>query len=406
MREIFQKVFQNFLAKIGSILIALLVWIYVGSGLAQIDTFPGKIPLDFQNTPYGLVPVAEIEGVSLKIVASSNVWKALNAHSFSAVIDLSGYTEGTYELPIKVTSNLADVQIVQINPAKALVRLEKISTKEVPVVLQVAGKPADGFVVGDWKLKPERVKISGASSQIAKILEATAKITLSGEKDNLQRILEVMALDSSGNQIRNLTFSPQEVEAQIPLVQASSAKTVGIKVVTTGQVADGFWVSGIETQPPQVAMTASAMLIGQISFIETRPINIAGLAATEETTTTLNPAVGVTVLDNVPVVKVKIIISPITSSRQFQIGFTWKNLNPNLKVVSTEPTAVTLVLTGSTYDLSRLSTKDILINVDLGAFWQPGAYSVDISRSHVVTPAGIAFSSVVPSAINVRLENR
>jgi len=76
-----------------------------------------------------------------------------------------------------------------------------------------------------------------------------------------------------------------------------------------------------------------------------------------------------------------------------------------LKVASVDPEVVTLVLTGSTYDLSQVAVKDIAINVDLGSFSQAGVHSVDISRSNISLPNGISFSSVVPSAINVRLEN-
>lgn len=403
--NLFQKIFQNFPAKIGSILIAILIWIYVGSGLAQIDTFPGKIPIDFKNTSPGLVAVTDTNSVSLKIVAAANLWKNLNIESFSASVDLSGFSEGTYELPIRVNSNVSNVQIVESDPAKILVRLEKIVEKEVPIVLQVEGKAATGFVVGDWKLKPDRVKVSGANSELAKILEATAKLTLAGEKDDLQRILKVVALDSTGNELRNLSFQPTEVEAQVPLVQASSAKTVGIKVVTTGQPADGFWVSGIETQPPQVAITASSSLINEISFIQTKEININGLSTTKEFTVMLQPVVGVNVLDDISLIKAKIVISPITSTRQFQTGFNWKNLNSNIKVASTDPSFVTLVLAGSTYDLSQLKTKDVAINIDLAAYSQSGTYSIDISRSNVSLPSGISFSSVVPSVINVKLEN-
>lgn len=405
MKNIFGKIFQNIPAKIASILIAVIIWIYVGSGLAQVGSFPGQIPIQYKNVPKGLVAVSDTENVSVKIVAAANLWRNLDPGSFSATIDFSGFSEGTYDMPIKVTNNSSDIHIVEVNPSKIIVRLEKITEKEIPVVLQVEGKAAPGLVVGDWKLKPDRVKVSGASSVLNKILEATAKVTLNGEKDNLQRVVSVVALDASGNKINNLNFTPSEVEAQIPLVQSSSAKTVGVKVVTTGQPAAGLWVSGIETQPSSIAVTASASLINDISFVNTKEINIAGISETKEFTTTLNPQVGVTILDSVPLVKVKVIVSPISSTRQFEIGYNWKNLNSNLKVSSVDPTTATLVLSGSTYDLSQLSTKEITLDINLSAFYQPGIYSVDISRSNVTLSAGISFSSVVPSAINVKLEN-
>ncbi|MFA6493028.1 MAG: CdaR family protein [Patescibacteria group bacterium] len=406
MRRFFKIIFQNFPAKIASLLVAIIVWVYVGSGLAQVGSFPGKIPIEFKNIPQGLAAVSDTDSVSVKIVAAANLWRNLEPNSFSATVDVSSFSEGTYELPVKVTNNDTDVRIVEVSPQKIIVRLEKVTEKEIPIILQVEGKAASGLVVGDWKIKPERVKVSGAASLLGKILEATAKVTLNGEKDSLQRIVKVVALDSSGNEIKNLNFTPSEVEAEIPLVQASSAKTVGVKVVTTGQVAEGFWVSGIEAQPSSVAVTASSSLINDISFIETREIDVTGLSQTKEFTTTLNPGVGVNILDNVTLIKAKVIVSPITSTRQLEVGFNWKNLNSNLKVSSVEPSTVTLVVSGSTYDLSKLTTKEISLDINLSAFYQPGTYSVDISRSNVTMPAGVSFSSVVPSAINVKLENR
>lgn len=401
----FRFIFGNFTAKIISLLIAVGIWVYVGSGFAQIGNFPGNISIDFLNVPQDLVAVSDSSSVSVKIVAAANIWRNLNDDSFSATVDLYNLNQGTYELPVQVSSRNPDVQIVEVNPKKIIVRLEKISSKEIPVVLQVEGKPASGLAVGDWKLSPARVQISGASSVLEKIMQATAKISLNGEKDSLQRMVKPLALDSSGNEIKNIQFSPSEIEAEIPLVQASSAKTVGVKVATTGQVTDGFWISGFETQPSSVAITASASLINDISFVETQKVNVTGLSNVKEFITTLNPAAGVTVLDNISQVKVRVLVSPINSTRQFEAGFYWKNLNPNLKVVSATPDKASLIVTGSTQDLSRITSKDVIINVDLGSFYGPGTYTVDILRSNVVLPSGISFSSIVPSAITVRLEN-
>lgn len=406
MKNIFQKIFGNFPAKIISVLMAAAIWIYVGSGQAQIGNFPGKIPLEVKNTPQGLVAVLEVESVLLKLVAAANIWQQLGPNSFAATISLADLNEGTYEIPVQVISYITGVQIVEVTPSKVLVHLEKMTEKEVPVILQVAGKPADGYVVGDWQMKPERVKVKGASSVVAKILEGVAKVTLAGEKETLKRIVPVVALDSSGNQIKNLTFNPQELEAEIPLVQASSAKTVGIKVNTIGQPKEGFWVSRIETDPSLVAVTASAELIGKISFVETKEININGLDKTQEFTTSFKLSPGVIILDNVSKVTVKIAVSPISSARLFDVGFSWQNLTAGLKVASAEPSKATLVLSGSTFDLSKIKAKDIAINIDLSGLSLSGTYSVDISRSSILLPTGISFSSVVPSAVNIRLDTR
>lgn len=405
MKRIFEIIFRNFFAKIVCLLLAMGIWLYVGTGQAKIDTFPGRILLDFVNVQSGLVAVSEVENVSIKIVADGTTWQSLGSGSFTATIDLANLNEGTYELPVKVTSQAA-VQIVEINPQKVLVRLEKITKKEVPVNLVVEGKPAQGLVVGDWKIKPDRVEVAGASSVIAKIFEATAKLSLNGENSTVQKMVRLVALDANGNEIRNLVFQPFEVEVDVPLVQASSAKTVGIKVVTTGQPAAGFWVSKIESTPAAVAVTASSSLISQISFIETKEIDINGLSADRQYETTLKPTPGVVILDNVNLVKVKISVSLVNSTRQVSTGFNFQNLSSNLKVTSVDPQKVTVVVTGSATDLAKLDAGEVRINLDLGRFVSAGTYSLDITRANIDLPSGIGFSSVVPSALNVRLENR
>lgn len=405
MKRFFESIFRNIPAKIASLLISIVIWVYVGSGFAQIGSFPGKIPIEIQNAPPGLVAVLEKEEVSVKIIAAASVWQKLDANSFNASIDLSGFTEGTYQIAVKVESATSGVRIVEINPSKVFVRLEKTAEKEVPINLQSEGKPAEGLALGDWRIEPDRVKISGASSVISKILEATAKVSLAGEKESFERIVVLEATDPDGNKIKNLTFNPAEVKVEVLLVQASSAKTVGIKVNTVGQPADGLWVSKIESLPPQVAVTAGAATISNVNFVETKEIDISGLDQSREFTTSLKQNPGVIILDNISVVKVKIFLSSLSSTRQFQIGYSWQNLNPGLKVASAEPAVSTLVLTGSTYDLSKLSAQDISININLSSLNRPGTYSIDISRSDVVLPPGISFSSIVPSAISVRLEN-
>lgn len=401
-----KRIFRNWTAKIVCLFLAAGLWVYVGTGQASIGNFPGRIPLEINNVPQGLVAVTDIDNVSLKIVAAANIWKNLGAGSFSASIDLTGLGEGTYEMPVNVLSNVREAQIVEINPAKVLIRLEKIAKKEVPVTLLVEGKAADSYVVGNWKIQPDRVQVSGASSVVAKILEATVKITLSGEKETINKVIRVSSLDANGQEIKNLEFSPAEVLIEVPLVQASSAKTVGIKVVTTGQPAQGYWISKIESEPSSVTITASATLINQISFLETKEVDLSGLSRDKETTTTLKPNPGVNVLDTVDKIKVKISLSQTPSSKQVQAGFSWQGLSDSLKVIGVEPTTVTVVVTGSTTDLALLKPGDVVVNVDLSSIQVAGTYSLDISRADISTPSGISFSSVVPSAINVRVDSR
>ena len=67
---------------------------------------------------------------------------------------------------------------------------------------------------------------------------------------------------------------------------------------------------------------------------------------------------------------------------------------------------MTVVLTGEATNLARLNPDEVKVSINLGGIYQAGSYSLDISSSDISLPEGIAFSSVVPSAINVVLEDR
>ena len=112
MKKIIKAIFRNFPVKIICLLIAAGLWIYVGMGQAQSGTFPGRLPIEFRHAPSGLVAISDIDSVSIKIVASANLWKTLGTSSFSAVVDLTGLSEGIFEVPIDVTTDISEVQII------------------------------------------------------------------------------------------------------------------------------------------------------------------------------------------------------------------------------------------------------------------------------------------------------
>ena len=250
-------IFRNWLAKIVSVLLACTLWIYVGIGQTKTANFPGRVPLQIRNVPQGMVAITDIERVTIKIVADSETWKKLSADSFTAYLDLTGLTVGTHEIKIIVSTNMSNIQIVEVSPATVLVRLEPQVEKQIPVNVLIDGKAGEGLVPGQWTVEPAVVKVSGAKSIVENLLEATAKIQLAGETADFKKVTKLEGLDAQAKTISNLSFSPSEVTVSVPIVKASNVKTVGIKVVTAGNPAEGYWVSKIETNPQTVTVATS-----------------------------------------------------------------------------------------------------------------------------------------------------
>lgn len=406
MKKISDFFFKNFFAKLTCVVLALILWVYVGMGQTKNAEFPGQIPLQIKNVPQGLVAVTDTDAITVKVVAENSVFQKLTNESFEAYIDLNGYKMGTYNIRPQVIVNIANVSVVQTTPAEIIVSLEPSIEKQVPVAVLVTGNAGAGLVAGQTTADPDKVMVSGARSVVANILEATAKIELAGQTTDFKKMTILVALDSDGKEIRGLTFTPAQTIISVPIVKASNVKTVGIKVSVSGNPADGYWVSELVTDPRTVTITASEQTINQTNYIETAPVDVSGLRKNTTITTTLAPPSGVSILDKITKITVSITISKNQATKEIDAGFQWQGLASNLKVTSVDPTTVKIVVTGPSDTLSSLGAGDISVIVDLAGYSSPGTYSIDISRSNISGPPGVSMSSIIPSAINVRLDTK
>lgn len=406
MKNIFHKIFENWPAKILCLLIAASLWIYVGVGQTRNTEFPGGLPLEFKNIPENMVAITDTDKVEIRIVAEKDVYDKLSSESFSAYVDMLGFKEGLHEANVVVLSHVSNVQIVEITPPKVVVRLEPKVDKEVPINCLIDGKAGEGLAPGLCVPGVEKVKVSGAKSVINGLQVATARIELTGETADFKRQVKLAGIDAKGKDIANITFNPSEILISVPIVKSSTIKTVGIKVNVTGTPAEGFWISKIETEPLMVTVTAAENIINQVNFIETDALDIGGIDKNKTVEIELKPASGVTLVEKVDKIKVLLTVSKNQATREIEAGFKWLNLASNLKVSSTEPTKVKVIVTGSQDKLIGLNPGDIEIVVDLSGISEAGTHSIDISRANISGPPGVSISSIVPSAINVRVDNK
>jgi len=103
--------------------------IVVEFGEAKQKTIEG-IQISVKNTPSGLTANATSSAsINVQVIGVEDVINSIDASSISAYIDLTGYTTGTYKVPVTVTSNTSNASMatfiveseveVQITTAKS-----------------------------------------------------------------------------------------------------------------------------------------------------------------------------------------------------------------------------------------------------------------------------------------------
>ncbi len=401
---------KNYKVKLLCLAIASLLWFYVAASQNTVSKLPGSIKIKAINTPQGLITVYDQKAVELKIMAEPQVWNKINADSFSAFVDLSSLSEGTYELNVNVTSTIAGVQIVDKSPGKIFVSLEKELSKEVNINKKIEGSAASGLVAGNIDLTPDKVTVKGPKSLIENLTECTALIKLNGETEDFSRVVPIKAFSEDGNVLENLEFSPSQVLSSVNLVKASNTKTVGIKVKTSGLVRPGYYISDIKSNSETIDLVGSKEILDGISSVETEPVEINNSNTTVETESQLIIPQGAALSANSQAkVKIVIKISEYSMNREFSVPVTSKNLPVGYMPANYDPAQVKIIVSASKSTLDSIKTNEITAFLDFGSkklTQNRELLIVDLIESNIKLPANVSLVSYSPLSISVVLEKK
>lgn len=400
---------KNFGIKLFCLFAAGLLWIYIAAGQNSVGKFPGSIKIRAINVPSGLVASYDTKTVDIKIMADPSVWRKLSAETFSAYIDLSARSEGTYELDVNVVSSVPGVQIVEKNPEKIFVTLEPVVSKEVNINKKIEGSAGEGLAAGMIELSPSKIEAKGPKSLVDNLTEATVEIKLNGETDNFTKTVTVKAFNEKGEEIEGIDFIPGEVKATIPIVKTSNNKTVGLKAKVTGLPKAGYFVSSVITTPSVVDITGSTEVLSTINFIETSAIDVTNLSSDFEKEVSINLSSGIALQKNSSrTVKVKVKFSRSEVSREISPSISAKNLDSSLYISSVNPKEVRIIVSGPIDTVNSLKPSDVNMVLDFQdkRATSSGTYNFDISSKNFSAPEGIFVLSIVPSSIYVTVDKK
>ena len=395
----------NIKVKILCLLIAIVLWVFVASNQSLLGKYPNKIPIKVANLSSQYQSFLDQSDVQIYVMADSSVWRTLSVDSFVASVDLAGYKDGTYELDVRVVSNVANVQITKIDPVRVFVSVEKIETKNLSVSAKIDGDPGDGMAVGQIEIEPQEVIISGPNSYLDTVSEAIATIKLNGETASFERDIKISALGENSKELTGVTFSPDSVKTKVSIIKGGNNKTVGVKVKTRGSPKDGYYISKISVTPAAVDISGQRSILANINYLETEEIDIGNIADNITKDVNLILPEGVSLQKNVlQKVRSEIYFSEIATVKAVVPSVVSLGLDNGLKLASFTPTDIKVYISGPMSVLNTLDASNVRVELNL-AGKIAGNYNVDINPSMVKLPNGIAVSSVFPSQLSIIVTN-
>lgn len=386
--------------------LAVVVWV---SAVLSTDPnveadYPRPIALQVLGQDTSYIQVGEMPStVRLSLNAPRSIWDQLevNQDYLRVWIDLSGYEEGTHRVPVRVQVRLTPVRVVKVEPAEIEVTLEPRVTRVFPLHATVTGDPALGYRKGMVNVNPGQVTVSGPKSLADRVASINLTMDITGANDSITKTVSVQPVDQENQPVTGLSVTPSTVEITQIVSLLGGYRNVVVKVVTTGQVSEGYWLTNVSVTPPNVTVfsTDPSRVNALPGFVETNPLDLSSLQDDVDIRTTLNLPDGVSLAGEESVL-VRLSIAALEGSLPISIPLEVIGLTPELSV-SISPDSVDLLLTGAMPLLNNLTVGAIRVSVDLSGL-EPGVHQVTPVVD--LLPSQVRVASILPESVEVNIQ--
>ena len=265
---------NNLGLKILSLLLAIVLW------LAIITAEDPVITRDFSD-----IKITEINGeklieggkaysytsdntVSIRAEGKTSIVGRLTANDFEAVADLSKISVTGAVVVDVACPKYPSVAITPIGSSNIVtVKMENLSEKSLSVRVVTEGKVADNRYLGTGTAVPNLVTISGPASEVGKVKEAVAYLTVNNTVTaDINTTSAVVLLDSDGNEINSSTLkcSASNIRVSVPVY---NTKTVPIRLNVTGEPADGYQFISSVYEPKEVRLAGTPEALAEIDEV-------------------------------------------------------------------------------------------------------------------------------------------
>ncbi|MBC8591521.1 YbbR-like domain-containing protein [Wansuia hejianensis] len=404
---------NNLTPKIFALLIAVFLWSYVMSEVnPERPTEYRNIPVTYQNMSalerQGLVIMDPKEAkVNVKVTGKKSDMDKFSSsggvNNIVVQVDLSGYREGQFKVPVKVSlsDNSSNIKIVSWEPQEILFTFDELITDEREVKVETTGELGNNFVLENIDVKPETVLISGPRRWVNEVSEVKAIVGLEGRQESVKLKAPIQLLDDKGNVVRGVESKPDTVDVGISILRK---KTLPIRLQTKGELPDNFTIYQTDIHPSTVTVKGDKSL-EDLDYINTKPIDVNSLLVGSSMEVELDLPENIQLLN--PEQKISLTYSIEEAvSKEFKFApseLEIRNLDDKLNLESIDyDKEIQLILGGSRITLENINKDSIKLYLDLKDIAE-GSHQVEIK---VEIPKDVTIESINPKNLKLNLKKK
>lgn len=385
--------------------ILLFLWatlVYNAPAPEVTELFDGRIPVERPEVPPGFVMRGQLGDAQVRLRGPADAVRALGQQQVRATLDVTALRPGPepQEAPVRVTVRDERVRVVEAIPATMPVRLERRAQRALAVQARLANEPPSGFQAAPATFRPQEVTISGPESAVASVAAVLATVRFGDAPVDLAQDVRPEPVDAQGRVVEGVEVDPVAVRVTIPVQSSATTRTIPILWVLRGEVATGYWISRVATDPIVVTVSGPRDAVAALERIDTAPVDVGGISASRSFSVALVVPQGITVLGSQEV-GVQVTVVALAGTRPFPlVAVVPVNVAPGTSA-AVDPRTIDVVLAGTVPLLSALGGDAVTATVDIGGRG-PGTYTLDIS---VRAPSGTTIQALQVARASVTIRS-
>lgn len=399
---------KNISAFLLAFFLAIAVWI---SAVTAIDPNQERVfivPIETLGQEANTEITSELpERMQLTLYAPSSNLEKINKQDdgLSAWIDLTGLGEGIHDVPIQyqIPSDIRPVREIAASPSRAEITIEALITATIPINNEIIGEPALGYQADTPLWSIFETTLSGRSSLVRQVVYIEAILDISGATETIEKTMMLIPRDSEGRFVQGLDIDPEKVTVIQPITLKGGYRNMVVKVVTIGQVADGYRQTHITVSPPNVMLfSADPALLDQLpGYVETEILDITDAIDDIETVLALNLPEGISVIGDDHVL-VMVGVAAIEGSVKISRDVEMIGIRPGLEA-QVAPAQVDILIAGPIPDLENMTPVDVRVVLDLTGL-ETGTYQLEPIVE--ILPDNIYLQSISPETVEVIIQEQ
>jgi YbbR domain-containing protein len=399
MTRALRRIVHNWPLKIGALALSSLL--YGGLVLSQTTKdFPGSIPIEGLNQASNIILLSDLGVVNqIRYVAPADLGLRIDTESFRATVDLGNVDPSAGHVTAQVRVSAVDerVSVLAFQPTQITIQLDRVTSRSVPVKATILGTVPTGLDIGVPTVDVPNATVTGPQSIVSRVAEVDARVPVDPSGIDVNRMVDLVAVDSSGAQLAPIDIEPTSVRVRVAVFTDRRTRTLPVSPVVVGTPAAGFEVASVSVNPITIQVEGDANDLAGLERADTQPISVSGASSDLVQRISLDLPTGVQVLGD-GTVEVTVRLRAVTGTRVFEAGLLLVGASPD-RVYSLSTDRVVVTIGGSVVDLNRLSGATLVLSLDVTGLGD-GDHKI-VPTANLTT--GLKLLGVSPSPIVVTI---